>query len=87
MFGLTLKEKINKVAEQATDLEVIETIAPLLKDRVTTGVAFITNEDELVIGYKVYLVVGDVAVPAEPTMLEWPYQPMPVPEALKKGMH
>jgi hypothetical protein len=87
LFGLTLEEKITKVADTATDKEIVELITPLLRERITAGVGFVTNEDDLVLGYRAYLVVGSLLVPSEATMLDWPYQPMPIPEALKKEAH
>ena len=87
MFGLTLEEKITKAADTATDKEIVELITPLLRERITAGVGFVTNEDDLVLGYRAYLVVGSLLVPSEATMLDWPYQPMPIPEALKKEAH
>lgn len=87
MFGLTLEEKITKAAETATDKEIIELITPLLKERISAGVGFITDEDELIRGYRAYLVVGSLLVPSEVTVLDWPYQPMPMPEAFKKELH
>ena len=87
MFGLTLEEKITKAAANATDKEVVQLISPLLQERITAGVGFITDEDELILGYRAYLLVGSLLVPSEATMLDWPYQPMPMPEAFKKEMH
>lgn len=87
MFGLTLEEKITKAANEATDKEIVEIITPLLRERITAGVGFVTNEDDLVLGYRAYLVVGNLLVPSEATMLDWPYQPMPMPEAFKKEAH
>lgn len=87
MFGLSLKEKITKATEDATDEEVIDIIMPLLKERLKTGVGFIENEDGLIVGYKGYLVVGELMIPAEATMFDWPYQAMPIPEAMKGMLH
>lgn len=87
MFGLTLEEKITKAANEATDKEIVEIITPLLRERITAGVGFMTDEDDLILGYKAYLVVGSLLIPSEATMLDWPYQPMPMPEAFKKEAH
>lgn len=87
MFGLTLEEKITKAANEATDKEIVGIIAPLLRERITAGVGFMTDEDDLIFGYKAYLVVGSLLIPSEATMLDWPYQPMPMPEAFKKEAH
>ena len=83
MFGLSLKEKI----KTGTDEQVVELLAPFLKDRVSAAVGFINNEDGLVIGYQSYLVVGDLMIPSDATMFDWPYQPMPIPEAFKGATH
>lgn len=84
MFGFSLKEKINKW----TDEEVLENLLLFLNDRVQAGVHFVTNDDGLIVGYSTVLVVGDKMVPSEPIVLDWPWQPMPLPEAFnKKELH
>lgn len=87
MFGLTLEEKINKVAETGTDEEVVELISPLLKERISAGVGFTHTEEGLIMGYRAYLVVGELVIPAGFVELDWPYQPMPMPEDFKKSVN
>lgn len=83
MFGLSLKEKI----KNGTDEQIVELLAPFLEERVSSAVGFINNQDGLVVGYRSYLVVGDLMIPTENIMFDWPYQPMPIPEAFKGATH
>lgn len=87
MFGLTLEEKIVKAASTASDREIVDIITPLLRERITAGVGFVTDEDELILGYRAYLAVGTLLIPSDYTQLDWPYQPMPMPEAFKKEVN
>ncbi len=81
MFGLTLKEKINKME----DREVLEHMADLIKDKgVVAGVRFIEDPtDDLILGYQSVLICGDLMLPAEPVRFDWPMQFLPIPDALK----
>lgn len=81
MFGLTIKEKINNWS----DKEVLEHVADLIQDKkITAGVRFIESPDDpLIVGYQSVIVCGDLMLPAEPVIFDWPMQYLPVPEAFK----
>ena len=78
---MSLKKKIKNWDDQ----RVLEHLVDLMKERgVTAGVRFIESpEDPLILGYQSIIVCGDLMLPAEPVMFEWPMQYLPIPDAFK----
>ena len=54
---------------------------------INSGVSFITDEDDLVVGYQ--MVFGDEEnyFASDPILLEWPLQQMPLPDAFKNRVN
>lgn len=78
---MSLKKKIKNWDDQ----RVLEHLANVIKDRgVVSGVRFIESPtDPLIIGYQSVIMCGDLMLPAEPVMFDWPMQYLPIPEAFK----
>lgn len=77
---MSLKKKIKNWDDQ----QVLEHLVDLMTVRgVVAGVRFIESPtDPLVLGYQSVIMCGDLMLPAEPVMFDWPMQHLPIPQAL-----
>lgn len=86
MSKKTFEDKlINKIKEGSGE-EVLELFSLFLDD-VSTTTQFLQNEDGLLTGQVVIFRCEDKVIISDPQELEWPLQPMPMPEALKGGLN
>lgn len=77
---MSLENKINNKWDDETCLNNLKLF---LNERVKVGVKFLTDEDDLIHGYTVVFVAGDNILPSGLVEFEWPWQPMPMPEAFE----
>jgi hypothetical protein len=80
LSGLSLKDKIET---QWDDEKILNKLKLFLNDKVKVGVKFFTDEDDLIHGYSIVFVAGEKVLPSGAVEFDWPWQPMPIPEALK----
>lgn len=65
--------------------ELLVTIGSILADdRIEVGTALLRDDAELVVATKVLIRCEDLVLEADPAMLSWPLQSLPIPEAFKK---
>ena len=65
--------------------EVLITIGSILADdRIEVGTALLRDDAELVVATKVLIKCEDLVLEADPALLQWPLQSVPIPEAFKK---
>lgn len=69
-----------------SDYECLELVQKLLT-RVSIGVQFIQNEDSLITHEVVQVRAGEHVLLSDPYELDWPLQPLPMPDALKEKAH
>ena len=77
----------NKIDNKWDDKTCLNNLSLFLKDRVKVGVKFLTDEDDLIHGYNIVFVAGDSILPSGLVEFEWPWQPMPMPEAFEGKLH
>lgn len=65
-----------------SDEEHLENLRTILNST-QSGVAFLHNEDDLVIGYKIVFGFGDNLFSSDAVMFEWPMQYLPLPKAFE----
>lgn len=65
--------------------ELLVTIGSILADeRIEVGTALLRDDAELVVATKVLIRCEDLVLEADPAMLSWPLQSLPIPDAFKK---
>lgn len=74
--------KLEKKIEKWTDEEVLLEFGKFF-ERVSVKSQFIQNQDGLLTHQIMTMVCGDKILLSEPQELEWPLQPMPMPEAFQ----
>jgi len=74
--------KIDKKLEEWDDEKTLENFMKFF-DRVDVGTQFIQNDDGLLVAQVVVFRCGEKVVVSDPRELEWPLQPMPVPESFE----
>ncbi len=80
MSSASLKDKIENKWDDET---ILERLQLFLQNKAKVGVHFNTDSDGLVHGYTILFVVGDKILPSAPVEFDWPWQLMPIPEAMK----
>lgn len=84
MSSNKLKNKIENKWDSQTTLENLQLF---LNDKVKVGVKFLKDEDDLIHGYNIVFVCGNNILPSGLVEFEWPWQPMPMPEAFEGKLH
>jgi ABC-type uncharacterized transport system ATPase subunit len=77
-------EKFEVKVQKMTDEEALQATSLLLRDKVKVGTVLLQDDMRLVVGTKTVLVAGKLLLEGDPVMLDWPLQPMPMPEAFKR---
>lgn len=75
-------EKIEKAMEEWTDEECLFNFTKFL-ERVGISCEFVQDDDGIVVAQVMSIHCGSFVVNSEPQALQWPLQPVPLPEELK----
>lgn len=67
-------------------MERLENLRAILRT-VNSGVAFIYNEDDLIIGYRIMFGDDENHFTSDPVLFDWPIQHMPMPESMQGEMN
>lgn len=62
-------------------VERLENLKTILQS-LNSGIAFIYNEDDLIIGYRIMFGDEENHFTSDPIVFDWPMQHMPVPDAM-----
>lgn len=74
-----------KKIQKWDDETVLEKLYQLIVERdVTITTQFVTGENGIVTGERMIVACGEKFFATPPIEFDWPLQPMPMPEALKK---
>jgi len=82
----TFEQKLQAKIEDGTPEEILELFSYFLDD-VGVNTQFIQNDDGLIIGQVVIFRCDDKVIVSEPQELEWPLQPLPMPDAMKGNLN
>ena len=74
--------KIDKKIKEWDDTETLENFMKFF-DRVDIATQFVQNDDGLLVAQVLVFKSGDKIVISDPSELEWPLQPMPIPESFE----
>jgi hypothetical protein len=85
MMGI-FKKTIDSQIEKWTDEEVLFNFSKFF-DRVGISTKFVQDEDGLLTHQVLTMICGEKAIMSEPQKLEWPLQPLPMPEAFEGKIH
>lgn len=77
---------LEKKIEKWSDEEVLMNFGKFF-ERVQVKSQFVQNAEGLLTHQIMTMVCGDKILLSEPMELEWPLQPMPMPEAFKDKLH
>ena len=78
-------EKLQKKVSKMDPKDVLITIGSILADeRIEVGTALLRDDAELVVATKVLIKCEDLVLEADPALLQWPLQSLPIPESFKK---
>lgn len=80
MSSVSLKDKIENKWDDET---VLEKLQLFLQNKTKVGVHFDTDNDGLIHGYTILFVAGEKILSSAPVEFEWPWQMLPIPEAMK----
>lgn len=69
--------------DSVTKLENLKTLLQTLN----CGVAFIYNEDDLIVGYRMMFGDDENHFTSDPIVFDWPMQHMPLPEAMQGALN
>jgi hypothetical protein len=82
MSKKSMTEKFIKTMNNWTDEECLTAFGTFL-ERVGVTAQFIQNDEGLLTHQVLVTVCGDKVMTSDPQQLDWPLQPLPMPEALK----
>lgn len=77
---------IDKKLEKWTDEECLENFAKFL-DRVGISANFIQTEEGILTHQVLIIQCGDEVVVSDPMPMDWPLQPLPMPDTFKEGFN
>lgn len=78
----TILDITDEQMEGWSDEDVLRNLVKFF-GRVEFSTEFVQNEDGLIIGQTLYMSSGDKMCESEPRALDWPLQPLPMPDAFK----
>lgn len=76
-------KKIEKLLDKMTDEECLIAFAMFLATRVSITTEFVQGEEGVITHEALIMCVNDKMVQSDPRPLNWPLQPIPMPEAFK----
>lgn len=86
MKNLFKKKTFEEQVATWGSVEKLENLKLILQT-LNSGVAFIYNDDDLVVGYRIMFGDEENHFTSDPIIFDWPMQHMPVPEAMQGAVH
>lgn len=77
-------KKIEKFLKTAQDDEVLAALYLFFSTRANMACQYIQKDDGVVYDYVLSIGIDDKIIQSDPISLDWPLQPLPMPEAFKK---
>lgn len=76
------QEEFTKLIEEWDSVTTLENLKAIL-ETVNSGVAFIYNDDDLIVGYRTMYGDDENHFASDPIIFDWPLQHMPLPESMQ----